>query len=414
MTIPFRYARAAELDEVARIVGHSFPRPGRERTWWKSRLESTVFGDGAEIVLVGEEDGSIVAACQLHRISHYVSGVEISAMGLGTVAILPTHRQRGLAKRMVTAALDAAHDRGDVLSSLYPFRASFYARLGYGLCGDAHQYHVSPGDLPASEERGAVEMIHGEEAERDLAAFYDAWARSQTGQVKRGEALWRHLLDGSDRLAVGYRVQGSLEGYALASYAIDSAPAERYLSIDEIAWSSDRARRGLYGWLATTGDQWRAIALRSLPEHRLEDWLREPRLGPAGPPAHWGLWFPSAVLLRGPMFRILRLEEAWRLRRAEPGAELVVEVVVRDEQMPRNSGSWRIAVENGVIDVQRGGGASDVRLEMDIGTLSRLYMGGVSASDALGAGLVHADRPERLPELDRALRLPGCWTFDRY
>src|SRR5690606_28823283 len=110
-----------------------------------------------------------------------------------------------------------------------------YGRLGYGLCGDAHQYRVSPADLPASEERAGVEVIRGEDAERELAAFYDAWARTQTGQLKRGRPLWRSLLDGSDRLAVAYRAHGSLEGYALASYVIDGPPTERFLSVDEVA-----------------------------------------------------------------------------------------------------------------------------------------------------------------------------------
>lgn len=414
MKIPFRYARPGEVDEIAQLTGHSFPGPGRDPGWWESRLTSTVFGDGPEIVWVGEDRGRLVAACQLHRISHYVSGVEIPTMGLGTVAIMPTHRQRGLAGRMVAEALEAARERGDVLSSLYPFRAAFYARLGYGLCGDAHQYHVSPRDLPAAEERDAVEMIGGAEAERDLAAFYDAWARTQTGQLKRGERLWRSLLDAPDRLVVGYRVHGSLEGFVLASYPTDLPPAERYLSVDEIAWSTPRARRGLYGWLASTGDQWRAVALRALPEHRMEDWLREPRLARPGPPPQWGLWFPSALLLRGPMFRIVRLDEAWRLRRADPEVRLTVEMEVHDGQLATNCGTRRIVIDNGVIDVLPGGGDADLRLEGGISAVSRLYMGALRATDAVDSGLLTADRPERLGALDRALRLPGCWTFDRY
>lgn len=414
MTIPFRFARPDEIADIGRLSAHSFPGPGRDADWWQARFGTTLFGDGPEILWVGEDGGRVVASCQLHRISHYVSGVEIPTMGLGTVAIAPTHRQRGLAGRMVSEALAAARERGDVLSSLYPFRASFYARLGYGLCGDAHQYHLAPRDLPASEERASVEMIAGEGAERELAAFYDAWARTQTGQLKRGERLWRSLLDAQDRLVVGYRAHGSLEGFALASYPTDMPPAERYLSVDEIAWSTPRARRGLYGWLASMGDQWRSLALRALPEHRLEDWLREPRLARPGPPPQWGLWFPSALLLRGPMFRILRFDEAWRLRRSEPEVRLTVEIEVHDEQLAMNEGTRRIAIENGVVEVLPGGGAADLRIEGGISALSRLYMGSLRSSDAVESGLLTADRPERLEALDRALRLPGCWTFDRY
>ena len=128
MSVTFRFASAAELEEIVRLTGHSFPGVGRDPESWMQRYRETPYGDGPEIIWVGEESGRLVASCQLHRISHWVSGAELPAMGLGTVAIAPTHRQRGLAGQMVTTALRAARERGDLLSSLYPFRASFYGR----------------------------------------------------------------------------------------------------------------------------------------------------------------------------------------------------------------------------------------------------------------------------------------------
>ena len=189
------------------------------------RYRETPYGDGPEIIWVGEESGRLVASCQLHRISHWVSGAELPAMGLGTVAIAPTHRQRGLAGQMVTTALRAARERGDLLSSLYPFRASFYGRYGYGLAGDTHQYQVAPSALAPQEGRAAVEVLDSPARRAEAADFYAVWARTQTGQVRRPERLWDDLAGGTDRLLVGCRgTDGRLSGYALASYPTQLPP----------------------------------------------------------------------------------------------------------------------------------------------------------------------------------------------
>jgi len=414
LTVHFRFARPEELDEIVRLTRHSFPGVGRDHDWWMSRYRETVYGDGTEILWVGEDSGRLVATCQLHRIVHHVSEAEFPSMGLGTVAIAPTYRQRGFGGRMVATALEAASDRGDLLSSLYPFRASFYGRLGYGLCGDTHQYHIAPEALPSSELRAAVEVLSGGDDLREIVELYDRWARTQTGQVKRDARVWASLLAVEDRLLVAYRgTHGQLEGYALASYPTQLPPQERYLSIEEHAWTTPEARRALYGWMASMGDQWRALTLRALPEHRLEDWLREPRLG-GGPVPQWGLWFPSAVLMRGPMFRVLKVDEAWSRRAVDPEASLTLRLDVTDEQLPTNSGSWRLRLEGGTVAVERGTGAADLTLRTGIQALSRIFLGALPPSAALAAGLVEVEGVDRLRKLDRALALPGSWTFDRY
>lgn len=414
MSVTFRFARPEELEEIVRLTGHSFPGLGREPGSWLSRFQETVYGDGPEIIWVGEDGGRLVASCQLHRITHWVSGVAFPAMGLGTVAIAPTHRQRGLAGRMVATGLVAARERGDVLSSLYPFRASFYGRYGYGLAGDSHQYHVAPGALPPSEERAAVEVMGTPEAHAEVAAYYERWAAGQTGQVRRTTGVWDALAGGNDRLLVAFRDGGgALQGYALATYPTHLPPHERFLSVEEMAWSTAEARRGLYGWLATLGDQWRGIAIRALPEHRLQDWLKEPRLAKA-PLPNWGLWFPSALLMRGPMFRLLSIPEAWSARSVPEEARLTLRVEVTDPELPENEGVWRLRMEGGRVAVETGDGAADVALRTSIQTLGRLFMGALPSRAAVEAGLAILDRPGPLDDLDRALRLPECWTFDRY
>lgn len=404
----FRPARSDELPQLARLIGHSFV--GRTREQLREMVERI----GVEPLWVAEQAGRPVAACHLHAFRQWIAGVAVPMMGLGTVAVAPTHRRRRLAGRLVGAGLRRARERGDLVSALYPFRVAFYEALGYGLAGAAHQYLLPPESLPDAPERGGVTLVEGEAELRALRAVYDRWAPTQTGQLARSEREWQKVWDGDDRAGVLYRdAAGEPQGYAIVRYRADLPPQERFLEVEERAWLTAAAQRALYGWLASLGDQWRLIAYRAHPDEGFEHRVREPRL-PLGSAPGWGLWFPAATLLAGPMFRLLDVPGAWRARRVADEARLTLVLEVRDAVLPENDGPWRLRLEGGRVAVEPGGGTADATLRLAVSTLSRLYVGALAPSAAVEAGLAALDRPDVLPRLDAALRLPRPWTFDRF
>jgi predicted acetyltransferase len=103
---------------------------------------------------------------------------------------------------------------------------------------------------------------------------------------------------------------------------------------------------------------------------------------------------------------------AWSRRRVAAGTSLTIGVDVTDAQLPENGGAWRLVLEGGGITAERGG-AADCTLRLDISTLSRLYIGSLTATAALAAGLLEAGG-SALCEVDEALALPEAWTFDRF
>jgi predicted acetyltransferase len=416
----FRPARWDEIEEVARLEAHSFPSATRGISWWEDFLVGGPHG-GLEALWVGEEEGRLVAACQLLWLRQWVGGIPLRVMGLGSVAIAPTHRRRGLAGRLLTAGFEHTRERGDLASVLYPFRASYYEQMGYGLAGEAHQYQVPPQVLPdAPEERRRVRLVDPDEEEdfQAMCAVYDQGARLQTGQLERTERMWRHAWTGDDRAAVLYRGEsGAPEGYAIVRYRADLPITERFLEVEERVWLTLEAQRGIYAWLSSLGDQWRELVYRAHPEENFGDQLQEPRLPPLSAPG-WGLWFPSATLLRGPMFRLLDVPGALAARTLGPegeGVELTLAVEVDDPQVPENRLPWRVRLEGGRIGVEPlRGGPVDASLSLPVDTLSRIYIGAIQPWQAFAGGWATIDRPEVVPVLDAALRLPRPWMFDRF
>jgi predicted acetyltransferase len=412
-TPTFRFARSDEIGDVARLVSHSFPGPARSVEWIRGQLEAPRFGGGADTLLIGEDARGVAAACQLHPLRQWVGGEELRCAGIGTVAVSPVHRRRRVGGQLLTAALRAAAERGDVVSALYPFRVSFYRDLGYGHAADALQYQVAPDALADAPERSNVELLEADSGRAEALSLYNQWVRTQTGQLTRTPQMWKDQVPKHDRALVGYRAaSGQLEGYALAIYRADLPAAERYLEIDELVWTTPESRRGLYAWIASLGDQWRQVLVRALPSHRLGDWISEPRLPPGSAPL-WQLWAPAATLLAGTMFRILDVQRVWERRRVAEDAAIDIAFRVHDAQLDGNCGTWRMVSENGAVHVERGG-AAPCTVQLDISTLSRIFIGAQPITAAVDAGLAACDRPELLQSADRALALPEPWTFDRF
>lgn len=412
----YRFADPAAIPDLARLVAHSFPGAQRTPEWWTEQLRTPLYGGGADTAFVAESEGRAVGLLQLHRLRQWVGGEALDVAGIGTVTISPTHRRRGIAAELMTQALHAARDRGDVASALYPFRTSFYRDLGFGQAGDVLQYQVPPGALHDSAARDSddsarVELVEDAAGRDAVLELYNRWAATQTGQLVRGQRVWEHLCTAPGRVLVTCG-----DGYALVTYRTDLPPERRYLDVDELVWTTPAARRTLHGWLASLGDQWQQLLLRALPSHRLGDWLSEPRL-PRGSAPGWSLWEPAATLLAGPMFRLIDVQAAWALRSVVPSPPALLKLELTDAQIEDNAGSWTLVVEDGRVQFERtpaqSRGSVPV-LRTDVSTLSRMYIGAVTATAAVNAGLAACDRPELLAPIDHALTLAEPWTFDRF
>jgi predicted acetyltransferase len=58
-------------------------------------------------------------------------GKILPAYGLGSVCAFPEVRRNGLVRRLLKEHFHQAYEKGVAISGLYPFKDSFYQRLGY-------------------------------------------------------------------------------------------------------------------------------------------------------------------------------------------------------------------------------------------------------------------------------------------
>jgi predicted acetyltransferase len=413
LSLVFRYAETPDLPRIAELLVHSFPGVGHTTSRWEQIITDFPHG-GIETAWVAEENSRIVAMCRIYRLDQWISGVVIPIMGLGMVAISATDRRRGLAGRLVESALIKSRQRGDLASVLYPFRDSFYRKLGYGMAGEVQQFLLPPGEFPDHPGRKRVRIVPLPEGRELISPIYDQWAPAQTGQLRRSVRAWERVWeDGGRYAAVYHNESGDPEGYAVFHYRMATPTEGAALDIEEIIWLNREARLGLYGWISSLSDQWRQVIYRAHPDEAFTEHvntLRQPELKAA----RWHHWFPTSVTLSGPMFRLLDVDGAWAARRVRPGPPLTVELEVTDPQIPGNEGRRVLTLADGEVRVAPEGGAADLRMSIGIEPLSRIYIGALTPSAAVLSGLATVDQPELSTWLDALLAVPRPWTFDRF
>lgn len=414
MSLLFRSATLEDVPPVARIASHSFPWVAATLDEWEALLVDSPLA-GLPELWVGEEEGRIVAACRLYSYRQWIARRPIPVMGLGMVTIAPTARRRGLAAKLVGTALEFSRQRGDLASSLYPFRTSFYRKLGYGLAGEVQQFRIPPSALPDDPGRSRVRLVETEADRGALMELYESWASRQTGQMQRPPRRWEQVWQKDTRQAVLHREEnGSVSGYVVFRYAHDPARNYRAVEIEEIVWTSRAARSALYGWISSLSDQWEQVVYRAHPDEGFTEFLRETRY-PVDVIPRWHYWFAAATVMHGPMFRLLNVPEAWRERRVKPGPPLSVALEVHDPTVSENSGTWLLTAEGAGLTVEEGEGRSaDLKLKLGIEALSRIYIGAISPSLAVMTGQAQVEGESRLKQFDRMLRVPRPWTFERF
>ena len=340
--IELQPAGEEHIPAMAALWSEAFPEKPEERRLREVR-EGFQYGDLTDCWIV-ESEGRLAGALRTYRLTLNLFGSKVPTMGLAGVAVAPDFRRRGIGRRMCLAALRIARERGDLLSALYPFRTSFYRDMGFALAGALHRYRFNPAALPIYPGWDHVERAP--DKGRDVAQeIYARVAGRSNGLLERTPQMWT-FLDLIGAYLYLYRcVRGVPRGYVVVR-GRGGPPEDSQLKVLEMVAENREAYLGLLGWLSVQRDQWGTVVYDSVPGEDFYERLDHPRTENSGSPR--GLWFHSASILRGPMFRILNLEALFALGaeagRVEPRSPLALPdgtVQIRDPDIPENQGSWR-------------------------------------------------------------------------
>jgi predicted acetyltransferase len=108
------------------------------------------------------DDGQVVGGAGVYPFELTVPGGPIRCAGVTIVGVQPTHRRRGLLRRMMTAQLADVREREEPIAALWASEDTIYGRYGYGQASRCVEIRLPRvwaelrPDLPPRGRTGAV------------------------------------------------------------------------------------------------------------------------------------------------------------------------------------------------------------------------------------------------------------------
>lgn len=335
----------------------------------------------------------------------------VPAAGVTAVAVLPTHRRRGMLTALMARQLDDVAAAGETVAALAASESTIYGRFGYGRATDTvsaeiERAHAALADAAAPP--GTVRIIETQDMAGVLPSIHDRHCAGQPGELTRTPGWWEvHLRDperdrdgGSARFGVVYEApDGSVDGYV--TYRMKGDPwawlPEKVLVVEELVSVTDQARAALWRYCLSV-DLVRLIQAPVLPVDEPLRWMLADSRRLQTTSLHDALWI-----------RLVDVAAALAARRYAVAGSLVVEVA--DAFRPAQAGRYRLDGGPQGADCRRTTESAD--LALDVSDLASLFLGGVRASTLARAGRVAELRRGALARADlifAAERAPFCGT----
>ena len=351
---------------------------------------------------------SIVGTAGILSFDLTIPGGVLPAAGVTIVGVQPTHRRRGILRRMMREQLDAIHDRGEPLAILWASEGQIYQRFGYGLATMRTGLSIERDRSAfrhAHRPSGTIRFVDVDEARRLFPPIHDAVVPYRPGFFGRTPAYWDHEVfhdpehwrrGASAAWHVVHEVDGTADGYA--RYRIrdawgDSGPKSSVVAVELMA-TNPAAHLDLWRYLLDIDLMAKLEAWNVAPDDPIVLSLAEPRR--LGMTVGDGIWL-----------RVVDVAPALAGRRYRADGRIVLNV--GDEFCPWNAGRWSVSVEDGVPLVAPTDDPPD--LGCDVTDLAATYLGlftWTQLGDAARARELQPGGLARADALSRTDRAPWC------
>lgn len=387
--IEFRPLRPDEIETLYRVDTIAFH--GVERAGELAGLRAVFEFDRS----VGAFDGGeLVGTAAVFTQAVSIPGGELPCAGVTAVGVLPTHRRRGLLRRMMDALLAQARERGEPLASLWASEGAIYGRFGFAPATQGADLRIDlrrPIDFARGPAGGPVRFAPlDDEALGRLRSVFDRVRAVRPGLASRSDDWWRsQVIADREDLRDDYGLKRLAlidDGYAIYRTKEEDEDVGG-LEVIELAAATPAAYAALWRFLCSI-DLLAAI---------------EAPLRPIDEPLPLLLADPRAVEVKqvydALWLRLLDVPAALRSRGWAAETSIVLQVA--DDGIPENAGTW--ALETGRDGARCERSDRGPELVLDVRDLAAVYLGATPVSRLVAAGVIEERAPGAAARLDAAL-----------
>lgn len=392
MELEIRKAKPEEMEEFNRVAGTALMMPASDAL-------------GHDLTLCAFIDGKLATSYAAWHLTARINGGDVPAAGITMVGTLPVYRRLGCLRKVTARHFEILHEEGkEPVSALYASRAAIYRRYGYSVAVTNCSYTVEPRYLQFTaghESVGAYREAEVKDYEL-LYELYDRFIEKRTGYLRRNEYMWKRMLypnprEGSRQTVVIYEENGIPQGYLVYTATLITEGRNRgsqNISIRDIVWLKPSAYRAIWDYFSRMDLIIDIVWNQTPADDPLPHLLLEPRM-------------LNKTCRDGMLARIVDISGALPKRRYDETGDLVFRVT--DSLCPWNENTWKLEASP---DGSRVEPVSETpQVEMPVSTLSMLYFGQISATEASRMGRLEVVKPESLLLWDRIMKTgyqPAC------
>jgi len=369
-----KYVTAGEIRRCEEIGGRAF----RQHTagWYPEKRS----------VCLETRDGEIVSCLLFTPMPGWWGDAKVPMCAVGNVATDPDLHRQGYAGALMVESIHLMREEGYAVCPLWPFSLRYYGKFGWSLGGLDYTLKAPPSQLTKMGDAKRVRKATASDLP-GIRRIYRRFARRHNACSVRPKEFWfekkRHF---PDAYLIHRDRNGEIDGYV--RYILRGRHNEdgKNAWIPELIAETVRVEGDLAAALADLPDVVQAEVL--LPGDTSLPYLAEERI----------------EIRKDQRLQIRVLDPARALCSLEPPGDLEgrLSFLVDDWALdPKKPVPVGIEIEGGAVTERKRKPSSGI--QCDVNTFSQLFVGALSASQALELGRLEAPRRRDIDLCDRLL-----------
>ncbi len=380
--IEIKELKGEELEPAIDLAFYAFfPTPGSV-----DRLKEKIQYFTEDTAYVLYEDDVPVSALVCKPILQNVRGVVKPMCGVQNVATSPEARRKGYAKKIMFKAFDYMKFHKQVFSTLYPFKESFYEKMGYISFPQIRTAEFTPTSLEpllSMNISGTVKRMQINEGYEIYRTFLHEMRKNLHGMGVKMEAELKRIKDEAQYwLAVA---KDNEEVLGILTYKITGFWKE--IKVRDFYYKNSQGKYLLLKWLASHSDQIKEVHLPIRPDEFPETWVYDTLWGTKGKIKSRD-WVPC------PMGRVTIVDS---LNGLNVGSGKI-SIKIEDEYCSWNNGNFLFESKDGILHVEE---TDNYDCELTIQGFSAIIYGCYNLDDFQfrGWGVLSEDTKAKIKQL---------------
>jgi len=204
--------------------------------------------------------------------NHFIcnlNGIEVMNGGIGAVSTLPEYRESGAIRTIFQELLKECFKRGEVVSTLFPFNPTFYAKFGYDVVCFKNIYQLKAKDLKCYQFNGEIKQYVDGDDFSDYCNLYEEFSKNYNLSIKRSPEHMKYAFLGKSpfknrKFAYQFRQNNEAIAYLLMDDVYNKEAA--ILKAKELVWKNKEGFYAILNFLSRFSADYGKIEI-SLPSN---------------------------------------------------------------------------------------------------------------------------------------------------